>query len=62
MCITYVTSDYRGAETSYLSYNECEACSEFKQGIEVNSIFGILRFQYEHTMAKQETIAQIFLG
>ena len=59
MCITYATSDYREAETSYLSYNECEA-TEFKQGSEL--YFSYLRFQYEHTMAKQETIVQIFLG
>ena len=56
MCITYVTSDYRGAE---VTTNAKPAPSSNK---EVNSIFGILRFQYEHTMAKQETIAQIFLG
>ena len=56
MCITYVTSDYREAETSYLSYNECEA-TEFKQGSEL--YFSYLHFQYEHTMAKQERIVQI---
>ena len=38
MCITYVTSDYREAETSYLSYNECEA-TEFKQGIAKWTLF-----------------------
>ena len=30
MCITYATSDQRNRETSYLSYNECEA-TELKQ-------------------------------
>ena len=45
-----------GTETSYLSCNECEA-SELKQGSEL--YFSYLRFQYEHTMAKQETIVQI---
>ena len=55
MCI--YTSDQREAETSYLSCNECEATELNK---EVNSIFRILRFQYEHTMAKQETIEQSF--
>ena len=44
---------------SYLSYNEFEA-TELKQGNEL--CFSYLRFQYEHTMAKQETIVQIFLG
>ena len=58
-CITYATSDYREAETSYLSYNECEA-TELKQGSELYFLY--LRFQYKHTMAKQETIVQIFLG
>ena len=53
MCIT---SDYREAETSYLSFNECEA-TELKQGSELRRI---LRFQYEHTMAKQERTVQIF--
>ena len=42
---------------SYLSYNECEA-TELKQGSEV--YISYLRFQYEHTKAKQETIVQIF--
>ena len=34
--------------------------SSCKQGSEL--YFSYLRFQYEHTMAKQETIVQIFLG
>ena len=34
MCITYATSDQREAETSYLSYNECEP-TELKQGSEL---------------------------
>ena len=56
MCITYATSDKREADTSYLSYNECEA-TERKQGNEL--YFSYLRFEYKHTMAKQETIVQI---
>ena len=44
---------------SYLSYNECEA-TELKQGSELYFLY--LRFQYKHTMAKQETIVQIFLS
>ena len=56
MCITYATSDYREAQTSYLSYNECEA-SELEQGSEL--YFSYLRFQYKHTMTKEQRIVQI---